>query len=141
MATIKWSNEQDGEGFLSVYGPTLALTAINSAVPFFMQQLTLLEQYDNGRLALGGGVLYWGGGYYGRLRVSAVRWSYVGEELGSGGSNPSNQGLFPIIRAYGLFKPSTPFRQEQYITIFRVYIMRMISLLTFIITLIRDSSG
>lgn len=79
VATIKWSNEQDGEGFLSVYGPTLALTAINSAVPFFMQQLTLLEQYDNGR-------------------------------------------------------------QEQYITIFRVYIMRMISLLTFIITLIRDSS-
>jgi len=48
-------------------------------VPFFMQKLTLLEQYDNGR-------------------------------------------------------------QEQYITIFRVYVMRMISLLTFIITLIKDSS-
>ncbi|KAL5247098.1 hypothetical protein ACHWQZ_G019084 [Mnemiopsis leidyi] len=68
------SDSQEG-GFFNVYGPTIALTAINAAVPFLMQQLTLIENYDIGRT-------------------------------------------------------------EQYVTLSRVYVMRMISLITFIITLI-----
>ena len=69
-------NRSEGDGsFFDVYGPTIALTAINAAVPFLMQQLTLIENYDIGRT-------------------------------------------------------------EQYVTLSRVYVMRMISLITFIVTLI-----
>ncbi|XP_063692746.1 transmembrane channel-like protein 3 isoform X3 [Bolinopsis microptera] len=69
------SDSEEG-GFFNVYGPTIALTAINGAVPFLMQQLTLIESYDIGRT-------------------------------------------------------------EQYVTLTRVYVMRMISLITFIVTLIK----
>lgn len=75
---VRKSNSGTASGFLNVYGPTIALTAINTAVPFLIQQLTLIESYDIGRT-------------------------------------------------------------EQYVTLSRVYVMRMISLLTFIITLINNS--
>jgi hypothetical protein len=78
IMVVEKSDTGDG-GFVSVYGPTVALTAINVAVPFLMQQLTLIENYDIGRT-------------------------------------------------------------EQYVTLSRVYVMRMISLLTFIVTLI-DAAG
>ena len=50
---VRKSNSGTASGFLNVYGPTIALTAINTAVPFLIQQLTLIESYDIGRTGEG----------------------------------------------------------------------------------------